>query len=437
MYPVVELMDICYGYRFGWLSGLLGVVDAVMLRPEKGLGVAFGWGVSIKRYLAMVCGVPVGVLNGLGFMMDHGIFVDRGEFKKIFGIDKTPKALIDVYGVLGVDYGLALDVPSRLHVEIAMHMTVSRLLGQAPSNRIMKAMHPSIRPYVEKLATAIQPHIDVGKQPQAGRKIHKLVRQVLGRERHLSDLHDALYALSEASVKETMKNLEEQLRYKATSNASFKLVPVIQGLYEEHARECLSNTVDLLISYGELLADKTLYIAIGTGGRVLTNTEARMINGLMRFGHAYARMLGTSIKYHLLGWSSPKLAEKLELSLVYSSDSLSARRRAVDGKIYVMEGNKIRLTNVSKIDPKSWNCPCPACQDKTLRTYILDPSSKRRNDARIVHNLWIIKQYILRTLNRTSTLDYYIEKQGRTRTIEAPTTRMGGCFGQQCEGIVF
>jgi len=81
---------------------------------------------------------------------------------------------------------------------------------------------------------------------------------------------------------------------------------------------------------------------------------------------------------------------------VYSSDSLSARRRAGEGRVYVLEGGGIRLVEVSKIDPSSWSCQCPVCRDRALRQLVLDPSRGRKNDARTVHNLWALKGYISR-----------------------------------------
>lgn len=408
LYPVMELMDIYYGYKYGWLSKLFEVTDTVMLRPEAKIGEAFKKRVSIKQYLIEGYGIPGEGLGNLKIMLDHGIFVKDDDFKRMFGIRKSPRTLIELYSVLKVDYGLAYDVPSRLQVEMAVRIATSKLLQLPLDNKTLKAIHPSMRPRIEKVAEIISAHIKPDKPLKDNHsalqtvkhKIYKLIQR-----ESLPTLRDELYALSETSVKETIKNLKEQLKFKSTScESAFKLVPVVQGLYKEQAKECLINIIDLLINYDELLVedDKVyLYIAIGSGGRILLNEEAKMINELMWFGYDYAKKLGVNIRFHLLGWSSPKMAEKLEVSLIHSSDSLTARRRAVEGKVYVLNGDKVRLVDVSKIDPNSWNCPCPVCRDNTLRLFVLDPSGRRRNDARIVHNLWVIKQYTSSLLQRS------------------------------------
>jgi len=408
LYPVMELMDIYYGYKYGWLSKLFEVSDTVMLRPEAKLGEAFKKRVSIKQYLIEEYSTPANELRNLKVMLDHGIFVNGEGFKRIFGIYKSPKTLIELYSVLKVDYGLAYDIPSRLQVEMAVRTAISKLLQLPLDNKALKAIHPSMRPHIEKVAEIILANIKPDKPLKGNhgalqvikQRIYKLIQQ-----ESPPTLRDELYDLSEVSIRETIRNLEEQLRSKAACcENEFKLVPVVQGLYKEHAKECLVNIVDLLINYGESLVedDKAyLYIAIGSGGRVLSSEEAKMINELMQFGYDYAKKLGVNIRFHLLGWSSPKMAEKLEVSLMYSSDSLSARRRAVEGKVYMLNDNKVRLIDVSKIDPNLWNCSCPVCRDNTLRLFVLDPSGRRRNDARIVHNLWVIKHYISSILRRS------------------------------------
>jgi len=409
LYPVVELMDICYGYRYGWLAGLLEVSDTVVLRPETKLGSAFRRRVSIKRYLAERCGIPVQVLDGLKIMLDHGIFVNSVDFARIFGVKKSTRSLVEIYGVLEVDYGLAYDVPSKLHVEIAVEIALSKLLNRPPNSRMLRALHPSMRVYVEDLANVLVAHVegdgslrtslstDELKQ-KLKRRMYRLVRQSM-EENTPPELHDALYALSGKAVEETVENLEEQLEFKAESGSPFTLIPVVQGLFWEHVWECFEDILDLLVGYRELLVEsgkKYAYIAIGTGGRVLSDRETKLVNRLMQAGVERARGLGVDVKFHLLGWSSPRMARKLRVELIYSSDSLSARRRAVEGRIYIVEGGRIKLVNVADIDPSTWTCPCPVCRDPKLRHLVLDPSGSRRNDARIVHNLWTIKRYVYR-----------------------------------------
>jgi len=410
LYPGIELMDIYYGYRYGWLTKLLKVSDTVMLRPETKLGKAFNKRISIKQYLNKEYGISMEVLNGLKIMLDHGIFINEKEFSKIFGVQKSPKTLIEIYDVLKVSYGLAYDVPSKLHIEIAVETALSELLNRPPNDKILKALYPSMRTHVENLANILINHIKVNNslfrtslsinnlKQKLKQEMYKLLHQSM-EENTPIELRDALYALSERTVEETIKNLEEQLEFKAKSGRdSFRLVPVVQGLFEEYALECLDSIIDLLIDYQELFIEdnrKHIYIAIGTGGKVLSGTEAEIINKLMQAGFDRARRSGVNVRFHVLGWSNPKIAEKLRIELIYSSDSLSARRRAVEGKVYMFTNNgKIRLVHVANIDCNLWSCPCPVCSDPELRRLVLDPSGSRKNDARIVHNLWIIKQYI-------------------------------------------
>jgi len=408
LYPVLELLDVFYGYKYGWLSKLFKVSSTIMLRPENRLGKAFNEKLSIKQYLTKRYGVPIKALNNLKVMLDHGIFMNEEDFKKNFHVHKTPESLIKIYDILRIDYGLAYDIPSRLHIEIAIKVAISKLLHSPLNNKILKAVHSSMKLYVNKLAEVLSTYVKINKslleKPHGIRaiklKMYKLIYQT---RKEFSDLYDTLHALSEASVRETIKNLEKQLQFK-DNKKTFKLIPVVQGIYREHTHECLINIIDLLMSYNEfsLENDKVyLYIAIGTGGRILSRVEANMINELMLLGRNYAKKLSANIRFHILGWSSPKIAKKLKISLVYSSDSLSVRRRAVEGKIYIIDNNEIRLVNVSEIRSSQWNCPCPVCQDPILQLFVLDPSSKRKNDARIVHNLWVIRQYIRKLLRGT------------------------------------
>jgi len=394
IYPVSEILDLCYGHKYGWLSKLLEVSDTVVLRPERKVGSAFRRNLSIKQYLVEECGISREEVNRLKIMFDHGIFVSSNEFQRIFGIHKTPRTLVEIYDALKVDYGLAYDVPSRLQLENAVRIATSKIIGAPIDDKTIGTIHPSIRGNIEKLVESILSNINLPKNPTpqtVSREIHKLI------QKPPTTLQTELYNLSEATVKETLRNLEEQLKHKsAHSLNTFKLIPVVQGLYVEHSKECLSNIIDLLINYNESIVEdnKTyLYIAVGSGGRTLTSREAKTINEVMRFGYEYGRKHGVYVRFHLLGWSNYKIAEELELKLIYSSDSLTPRRRASEGKVYVLNSNRIKPINVSKINPETWSCQCPVCRDNTLRTYVLDPSGKRRNDARMVHNLWVVINY--------------------------------------------
>lgn len=403
IYPVIELKDIYYGYRYGWLNRLFEVTDTVMLRPEVKVGKAFKKGVSIKTYLIEEYSLPAELLKHLKIMLDHGIFVDNKEFERIFGVYKSPSTLINVYNLLKVNYGLAYDVPSMLHVEIAVKTALSKITSKPLNDKVFKALYPRMVNYVNKvcsiLLTHIENHNSILASPYAlKQRMYKLIRQCI-EGNSCTELRDALYHLSEKTVEETLRNLEQQLKYKVRDiGNSFKLVPVVQGLFEEHVRECTFTIIELLISYGELLVEdgmKYTYISIGTGGKVLSTREAKVINKVMKDATAYAKKLGVKTRFHILGWTSPKMAEKLKLELVYSGDSLTPRRRATEGKVYVLtEDGKLKLLHVAKIKRDSWKCACPVCKDMKLRHHVLEPLSTRKNHARMVHNLWVIKQYI-------------------------------------------
>jgi hypothetical protein len=48
IYPVIELNDLVYAHRYGWLDALTRVTEGVMLRPEAALGPIFRSGVTIR-----------------------------------------------------------------------------------------------------------------------------------------------------------------------------------------------------------------------------------------------------------------------------------------------------------------------------------------------------------------------------------------------------
>jgi queuine/archaeosine tRNA-ribosyltransferase len=64
----------------------------------------------------------------------------------------------------------------------------------------------------------------------------------------------------------------------------------------------------------------------------------------------------------------------------------------VEGRVFVVKGNSIGLVRVSQL--KDINCKCPACSDPILRRYVLDPSGARRNDVRMVHNIYTITRLL-------------------------------------------
>ena len=392
---MLEVRDIYYAYIYGWLNTIFEVTDTVLFRPELELGNAFKENLTIKEYLKKHYKINIEKLN---IMMDHGIFVSDELFKRFFGVEKNLPNLIKVYDVLGVNYGLAFDVPSRLQLQTAIEIAVSKFLNIEPNEKMIKSVYPLLKPQIYKLAETFLSYIDPNDKSLKPRVIKNKLMRLMKEKR---ELYSEVENLSLQTVNETLRNLEEQLRIKKSQGGKFVLIPVIQGLYLEHSKECLRKTIDLLISYEEFLPEKDekyLYIAIGTGGTVLSTQEAEMINNLLAYGHEYAGKHKVKVRFHILGWSSPTMARKLRLDLVYSSDSLSVRRRAVDGKIYMLEDGKLRLVEVARINPESWKCECPAC--KSFSSYVLDPSGKRRNDVRFVHSLWSIKKYIGEIINK-------------------------------------
>ena len=58
IYPVIELNDLVYAHRYGWLDALTRVTEGVMLRPEAARGPIFRSGATIKRYLRARYGLP-------------------------------------------------------------------------------------------------------------------------------------------------------------------------------------------------------------------------------------------------------------------------------------------------------------------------------------------------------------------------------------------
>jgi len=401
LYPVIELLDLYYAHKYNWLSKLAEISEGIMLRPEKKLGEAFKNNKTIRQYLLDNYNIYLGKLK---IMFDHGIFLSTKDFKLIFGVRKDPRTLVKIYDVLGVDYGLAYDIPARLHVEFAIRSAISEFFNNRINDKRL-AVHYSMKPYLKKLIRELVSYMEDHNYSKLDIKSTRTKISKLIRSKQASDsgLYKILQKISKISVRETVKRVKKQLRFKNKINGKFTLVPVVQGLYEEHAKECLIKIVNILMEYNEIITNNnstSIYVAIGTGGRRLSDYEAKIVNKIMMIGHNYAKANNFSIRFHILGWTSPIIARKLNLKLIYSSDSLSARVRAGEGKIYVIEGeNKIRLKHVSEIKPNLWNCQCIVCRDPKLRSFVLDPSGKRRNDVRMIHNLWILKHCIANLLS--------------------------------------
>ena len=319
IYPVVEVKDFVYGYRYGWLGALLQVAEGFMLRPERELGKAFAMRLSLRQYLLRRYGVA---LDGGIIMMDHGIMSQ--SFTETFGLPKTPRNIIKVYKILDVNYGIAFDIPARL-------------------------------------GTTIQ-------DPVAKRA--KSVRE-----------------LSRVAVEEGARRLREMAE--ETAKVGFAgLVPVVQGLYKDDVEYSAEESVRIMAELWN-----SFLVAIGTGGRALTHQDVELIRFAVESVEKYATRYGVSARIHLLGWSSPEtIRDAALLAKIYSADSLTPRRRAVEGKVYLLENGRLKLAKVDKL--KSYQCSCPVCSNPALRRYVLDPSGARRNDVRMAHNVYIVMNYI-------------------------------------------
>jgi tRNA-guanine family transglycosylase len=326
IYPVVEAKDFVYGYRHGWLTAFLQVAKGFMLRPERELGNAFAMRFSLRQYLLRRYGVP---LDGGAIMMDHGIMSQ--SFSETFGLPKTPKNIIRIYKALGVEYGIAFDIPVRL-------------------------------------GTAI--HDPVVKRAKSVRE------------------------LSRIAVEEGARRLREMAE-EAERIGFGGLVPVVQGLYKDDVELSAEESVRTMAERRD-----SFLVAIGTGGKTLTRQDVELIRFAVESVERYAIKYGVSVRIHLLGWSSPERLDLNVIKRIYSADSLTPRRRAVEGKAYVVEGGRLRL--VKAPEAKRYNCSCPACRDPILRSYILDPSGARRNDVRMVHNVYILQQYLNKASMDTS-----------------------------------
>ena len=325
IYPVVEVKDFVYGHRYGWLTALLQVAEGFMLRPERELGRAFAARLTLRQYLARRYGVR---LDGNVIMMDHGIMSQ--SFSEVFGLAKTAKNIVRIYRALGVDYGIAFDIPARL-------------------GRI---------------------HDPAAKQAKSVRE------------------------LSRIAAEEGARRLREMAE-EAERVGFGGLVPVVQGLYRDDVELSAEESVRIMAERWD-----SFVVAIGTGGRTLTHQDVELIKFAVDAVERYAAKR-VSVRIHLLGWSSPEtIRDPSLIRRIYSADSLTPRRRAVEGKAYVIEGGRLRL--VKAPEAGRYSCNCPACRNPILRSYVLDPSGARRNDVRMVHNVYVLQQYLVNAAARAS-----------------------------------
>jgi len=370
IYPAVELKDLIYAHIHGWLGALVEAAGGVLLRPEALLGRVFRSGVSIREYLARR-GVPRDLLGRLVLMMDHGIGADFSEY---FGIDKSPRNLVTVYAKLGVNLGIAFDVPVKLQLQAAIDLATA---GRADVN-IDSELRSVVREVVESLG-----------QRRTAREVGDWLVKHEG----------VVRAISRVGVEVTLRRLGEMLDY--ASRLGFTgLVPVIQGLFKEDIEYCAKEALRLVSQYG-----REWVVAIGTGGRALSRSDIANIAHAVRAVREYSRKYGLSVRIHLLGWSSPNTLPPTIAGEVYSADSVTPRRRAVEGRIYLVEGGKLVLKPVNRISEGDYACGCPACRRPDLRRYVLEPRSTRRAHARLVHNTYVLQSFINKSIQSSVAID--------------------------------
>jgi hypothetical protein len=379
IYPVVELKDLIYAHRFGWLGPLVRTAKGIMLRPECLLGEAYKKGLTIKNYLSFEEGLPTRALDSLKVMLDHGI--NSPSFSKAFECDKTPENIVNVYHKLGADAGIAFDVPAKLYVSVAVDLVVK--------GKVKSEIDPSVHHTVYELADLIK--VKLGEHEVRGKRVKERAFKIVRGDEEARTL---LRKLSRLAVEATIERLKVMVGH--AQKLGFEgLIPVVQGLFEEDVDYCARQLVETMSRWKE-----EFKVAIGTGGRILSRDDVKMIKFAIEATKRYALERGVSVKFHLLGWSMPSNLKDLEiLKEIHSSDSLTVRRRAVEGKIYIIRNGELKLVHVSKLENEKLECDCPACQDPTLKSWILSPSGARKNDVRIVHNVYIISKFLNEALS--------------------------------------
>jgi len=376
--PVLELKDLYYANRYKYFPALLEVTNTVMLHPEMEIGNAYRRKQTIKEYMKNRYNIDV---NGLKIMMDHGIFIDNNLFRRIFAVEKNEENILKIYNTLGITYGMSYDVSSRLHLQASVELAISKAGGDA-NEKIIKSINDKVRKQVELIADSLSGYIMNNKINR-----NKLLKMI---DTEKDKFYSLLRTLSIKTVEESINNLKKQLEIKIKNDYNFHLIPVVQGLFYDDIQNAFKKIIELLISFNESVnedGNKYYYIAIGTSGSHLSDNDSKTINLLLTFGHEYARQHNINIRFHLLGINS---FGKIKANLVYSADDVTARRRAVERKLYVIERNKMKLVQVDKI--KEWNCKCPACTN--FKTLILTNSGERKTHVRFVHNIWMISEYI-------------------------------------------
>lgn len=214
-----------------------------------------------------VAGLRVG---GLKIMMDHGI--NRNNFREVFGLGKNPRSIVKVYSRLGVDLGIAYDVPVRLYEQAIIDIAVDGYTGID--------IDGEVRNIVVNTARAIRELMAVPSREVARRLLRS---------------HGGLRELSRLSVEVTLRRLGEMLR--ASDEIGFSgLVPVIQGVFKDDIEYSVRETIELVAQYRD-----SALIAIGTGGRVLSNSDVDNIAYAISRIKEYSAKYGLSVRIHLLG----------------------------------------------------------------------------------------------------------------------------------------
>jgi hypothetical protein len=390
IYPVIELKDLIYAHRYGWLNALVNVTEGVTLRPEQELGYVFRHGETVRQYLVQKWGLPDNVLSKLKIMLDHGI--NSPSFNRFFGLSKTPQNLVYVYYRLAVNFGIAFDVPVRLYISTAIDMAIGEgtevEIDDAVKNIVIEIAN-ILKDRIRKKCNNIDFYtLDLKTRLNIKAEARKIVKSD-------PDIQNLLAKLSRVGAEETVKRLREMVEQ--AKDLDFKgLVPVIQGLNNDDISYCVKNTIEIMAQYSN-----NFMIAIGTGGRVISYEDIERIRFAIAEIKECARRNNVSVRIHLLGWSSPnRLQDPDIVKDIYSADSLTVRRRAVEGKVFILNGDLIRLIPVSQLSGHGFSCHCPACQNPILKTFILDPSGARRNDVRMAHNIYVLTQYLSEIIGR-------------------------------------
>jgi queuine/archaeosine tRNA-ribosyltransferase len=201
--------------------------------------------------------------------------------------------------------------------------------------------------------------------------------------------------LSRVGVEITLNRLSEMLDYAAKLGFN-GLVPVIQGLFKDDIEYCVRETIRLVSQVGS-----DWLIAVGTGGRVLSHDDTANVVFAIRKIREYARKYSVNVRIHVLGWSSPDTLPPFIVGEIYSADSLTPRKRAVEGKIYINTNGELILKRVSEV--RDYSCNCPACSRPELRKYVLEQTSRRRTDVRLVHNTFMLMSYINKRMYQLGT----------------------------------